>query len=147
MKKEYISNSAGQSRSIGNLFAQSLKSGVVLCLRGDLGGGKTTFTQGLARGLGLKARIKSPSFVLLKKYDLPKRESRFKHFYHLDCYRLEKPEEILAIGYQEIIQDPEALIVIEWAERIQKFLPKKRIDIDFEFIGQKRRKISFKNLE
>lgn len=140
VRKEYLSSSPQMTRKMGEIFAQSLKEGVVLCLSGDLGGGKTTFVQGLARGLEIKEKITSPSFVLLKKYKIPG-QRLIKTFYHLDCYRLKNPAEILGIGYEEILEDRQAVVVIEWADKIKEYLPLNRVNIKFEFRDKNKRKI------
>lgn len=106
---------------------------IILALQGNLGSGKTTFTQGLAKFLKIKGRITSPTFVILK---------RFKNFYHFDCYRLNKPEEVLELGWREIISNPKNIIVIEWPEKIKKFLPKQTIYLKFKFLNESQRKIS-----
>ena len=110
------------------------KQALILALKGNLGSGKTTLTQGLAKALGIKKRITSPTFVILK---------RFKNFYHIDCYRLRKPEEILELGFREIIANPKNIVVIEWPEKIKKLLPKQTIFLRFKFISEKQREISF----
>lgn len=143
IKKEYITHSAEETQKLGSLLAENIKSKVLICLTGDLGGGKTIFTQGFARGLGIQEKITSPSFVLLKKYQIPDKKL-IKTFYHLDCYRLKNPEEIFGIGYEEILEDRQAVIVIEWAERIKRCLPLKRINIEFVFVDQNKRKVIFR---
>lgn len=142
----YISHSSKQTKKLGAILGQSLRSNILICLSGDLGGGKTTFSQGLAAGLGVKENITSPTFVLLKKYKIPaKSKVRIKNFYHIDCYRLNKPEEILAIGWEEILTDDTGIVLVEWAERIGKYLPKKRVNIEFEFIDKNKREIIISN--
>lgn len=123
-------------------MAQKLRGKVVISLVGNLGGGKTTFVQGLAKGLGIKEKITSPSFVLIKKYKIPKRS---KILYHIDCYRLKTPKEILDLGFEEILSQKNALIVIEWADKIKRILPKKRLEIKFKYIDKNKREISFSN--
>jgi len=140
-KIAFISDSSKKTQKLGELFGQSLKKGVIISLVGDLGGGKTTFVQGLARGLGIRERIMSPSFVLMKRYKIVNPRSSIKHFYHIDCYRLKKAREILGIGYEEILEEKNAVVIIEWADQIQKYLPKKRISVNFVFIDQTKRKI------
>lgn len=105
---------------------------LVLALQGDLGSGKTTFTQGLAKFLKIKDRVKSPTFVIMRNYKL---------LYHIDAYRLNKPEEILDLGWSEIISNPKNIVVIEWPEKIKKFLPKQTIYLKFKFINETQRKI------
>ncbi|MDP2918592.1 MAG: tRNA (adenosine(37)-N6)-threonylcarbamoyltransferase complex ATPase subunit type 1 TsaE [bacterium] len=146
IKQIYISHSSKQTKKLGAVLGKSLQSRVLICLSGDLGGGKTAFSQGVAVGLGVTENITSPTFVLLKKYKIPaKSEAKIKNLYHIDCYRLEKPEEILAIGWEEILADDTGVILVEWAERIGKYLPKKRIDIEFEFVEKNKRKIIVSN--
>ena len=106
----------------------------VLALKGKLGSGKTTFLQGLAKGLGIKEKIASPTFNIYK---------RFGNFYHFDCYRIEKPKEILDLGFEEIIQDPKNIVAIEWAEKIKKILPKTTKWINFKFLNKASRSIDF----
>jgi len=143
MKQEYISNSSKQTKKLGAILGKNLRGRVLICLSGDLGGGKTTFSQGVAVGLDVTENITSPTFVLLKKYKIPGADkARIKNLYHIDCYRLEKPEEILAIGWEEILADARGVILVEWAERIAKYLPRERIDIKFEFVEKNKRKIT-----
>ncbi|MDO8524793.1 MAG: tRNA (adenosine(37)-N6)-threonylcarbamoyltransferase complex ATPase subunit type 1 TsaE [bacterium] len=107
---------------------------LVLALSGNLGSGKTTFTQGLAKFLKIKGRVNSPTFVVMK---------RFKNLYHIDAYRLNKPEEILELGFKEIIANPKNIVVIEWPEKIKKFLPKQTHFLKFKFINETHRQIKF----
>ncbi len=119
---------------LDSLIKESPKDGaLVLALQGDLGSGKTTFTQGLAKFLKIKGRINSPTFVVMK---------RFGNFYHFDCYRLNKPEEILELGFKEIIENPKNIVVIEWPEKIKKFLPKQTHFLKFKFINETQRRVS-----
>ncbi|KPJ54730.1 hypothetical protein AMJ47_03795 [Parcubacteria bacterium DG_72] len=105
----------------------------VIALKGDLGGGKTTFIQGMAKGLGIKEKILSPTFNILKKYG---------NFYHFDCYRIEKPKEILDLGFKKIIQDPKNIVVVEWADKIKKIIPKHALWLNFKFVDKSKREIN-----
>jgi len=136
------SHSPKETQKIASKLAKRLKKGEVLCLFGDLGGGKTTFIQGLAKGLGIKKRVTSPSFVLMRKY--PVKDYLLTNLYHIDCYRIKSAKEILDIGFNEILEDKNAVIAIEWADKIKKILPDKRVDIKFEFIDEVTRKIDFR---
>lgn len=100
----------------------------IFCLYGDLGAGKTTFTQGFAKGLGISSRVLSPTFLISKRY-----ATSFEHryFYHLDIYRMESEGGLESIGLAEILADIRSVIVIEWAEKLQSYLPKLRNDITF----------------
>ena len=100
---------------------------VVIALNGDLGAGKTTFTQGFARSLGIKERITSPTFVLMKIYRIAR--DGFKHLVHIDCYRVDRPEELLHLGLDEILEDRDAIVLIEWADRIRRVLPDDVIEL------------------
>ena len=102
-----------------------------------MGSGKTTFIQGLAKGLGIKKRITSPTFVFVKKYQ--------PDFYHVDLYRIEKIEETKDLGLEEIFSDPQTMMAVEWAEKIEEMLPKERMDIQFNYLDNKKRKIIFKD--
>lgn len=130
-KKIYQTNSAGETRKLGGMLARKISRGII-ALEGNLGSGKTTFIQGFAKGLGIKEKITSPTFVILKN---------FKNFYHIDCYRIQTPEEILSIGFKEIISNPNNIVAIEWPEKIKKILPKNIIKIKFKFIDKNTRKI------
>ena len=141
-----------QTQELGESFAKEiLKQGaketaVVLALQGDLGGGKTTFLQGFAKGLNIQDKILSPTFVIYKKFNIPKnRRSSVltnKYLYHFDCYRINNPEEILELGFKEIISDSKNIVAIEWPEKIKKYLPKNTITIDFKFIDDQTREIT-----
>jgi tRNA threonylcarbamoyladenosine biosynthesis protein TsaE len=101
---------------------------VILALQGDLGAGKTTFTQGFAHGLGVKRRTASPTFVIMRRFAIPLARSsakaRFKNFYHIDAYRLKKLDSLEQLGLMDIFTDPTAVVLIEWPEKIKKVLPR-----------------------
>ena len=120
------------------------KKAQILALEGDLGGGKTTFLQGFAKGLGVEEKILSPTFVIMRKFRIKNKKSEFKNFYHFDCYRIKKAEEVLTLGFREIVSDSKNIVAIEWADRIKKILPKNRISLRFEFLNKKTRKITLK---
>ena len=146
MLSNYITNNASQTKKIGESLAKKIfnnkkktKETIVLALKGELGGGKTTFLQGFAKGLGIKERILSPTFVILKRFRLL--SQNFKFFYHIDCYRIKKEREILSLGFKKIISDPQNIIAVEWANHIKNILPKGVISIDFNFYNKNKRKI------
>lgn len=150
MKKSvFFTTSPGATRKLGSEMAKEKKKegrsasgAVVLGLRGDLGGGKTTFLQGFAKGLGVKEKILSPTFVIFKKFKIKK--SGFKEFFHFDCYRIDSPKEILSLGFEKIISDPKNIVAIEWPERIEKILPQNAIEINFIFLKKNKRKITLR---
>ncbi len=110
----------------------------VIALSGELGAGKTTLTQQIARQLGIKENVNSPTYVIMKKYKMPLSTSGFRFLIHIDAYRLESEQELEKLGWQEIIADPENLILIEWPERVKKLIPKDAIKILLEHTGKKR---------
>ncbi len=118
------------------------KGAAVLALEGVLGAGKTTFAQGFANGLKINEGVKSPTFLIMKEYDIDFKTSNFKKFYHIDCYRLEGEGDLDSIGFSEILKNPENLVLIEWAGNIKKALPKDCKKIKFYYISENKRKIS-----
>ncbi len=144
---EMITKSERETKEIARLLAEEIFGSLILKnrawvigLQGELGSGKTRFIQGFAKGLGIKRRLTSPTFVLLKKYKIPKKRAT-SCLYHIDCYRLNKPKELLDLDFKEIISDPQSIIVIEWAEKVKKILPKDIIWIKFQVIDKNKRKI------
>jgi len=148
--KKYKTKNSLETQDLGKNFAkeallQPLKNtAVVLALHGNLGGGKTTFLQGLANGLGIKDKILSPTFVIMKRFKIPK--SKFKNFYHIDLYRIENGKDAGSLEINEIIKNPENIVAIEWPEKIKKILPPKTIKISFKFIDDNNREIIFKSV-
>jgi tRNA threonylcarbamoyladenosine biosynthesis protein TsaE len=113
-----------------------------VALEGELGAGKTVLVQALAKELGIKAKVKSPTFTLLKKYPIPNKIIGRKYLYHLDCYRLKDHKELEPLGIAEILNDPTGIVLIEWSDRVKKILPKEHIKIHIDHIAEKKRKIS-----
>ncbi|HCX27543.1 MAG TPA: tRNA (adenosine(37)-N6)-threonylcarbamoyltransferase complex ATPase subunit type 1 TsaE [Candidatus Portnoybacteria bacterium] len=143
---EFITKSAKETQRVAARLTKDLIKlrgevpGVfVLALEGELGAGKTTFTQGLARALKIKESILSPTFVIMKRF--PVKDKRLADFYHLDCYRVSDFREIMALGFGQIIAEPQGLVVIEWAEKIKDILPPDTIWLKFEHKGGDKRKI------
>ncbi|MFH1979359.1 MAG: tRNA (adenosine(37)-N6)-threonylcarbamoyltransferase complex ATPase subunit type 1 TsaE [Patescibacteria group bacterium] len=111
----------------------------VVALEGDLGAGKTTFAQGFARALGIKEKITSPTFVLLKKYKI--NSDRYGSLIHIDAYRLEDPQDLIELGWDKLVLDPKNIILVEWADKIKKILPKKHILIKLMHSSNQTRQI------
>ena len=114
---------------------------LIICLYGDLGAGKTVFVQGLGEFLSLKEKINSPTFVIGRKYQLDNNE--FENFFHFDFYRLEDIKDLDWLNWSDIINNRKNVIIIEWPERIEKFLPKERFNLSFEVLDEKTRNISY----
>ena len=106
----------------------------IVALRGDLGAGKTPSSQALARELGIEATVQSPTYVLMKKYEI-KKVSPFKTLVHIDAYRLEKPEEFAALNPEQFLNDPPCLVVVEWPERLGTALPQPALTLNFSSEG------------
>jgi tRNA threonylcarbamoyladenosine biosynthesis protein TsaE len=147
MRKSIHSTSSLQTKSIAKALAKTLlesqqkKGATVVALAGELGSGKTTFTQGFAKGLGVTQRILSPTFILLKEFRV--KHPFFRTFYHIDCYRLDNPaKELLHVGLKKIITDPHNIVVVEWADRIKKILPKDVLWLRFFHRGPNQRTIT-----
>lgn len=120
-----ITKTAQQTRDFGKKLAEKIKNGGVVCLCGDLGAGKTTLVQGIAKGLGIKQKITSPTFVIMRQYS---------NLYHLDLYRLNSFEEIKILGVEEIWQNKNNILIIEWPEKIEKILPKNKLVIHLRLL-------------
>ncbi|MFA5987097.1 MAG: tRNA (adenosine(37)-N6)-threonylcarbamoyltransferase complex ATPase subunit type 1 TsaE [Candidatus Paceibacterota bacterium] len=116
----------------------------VVCLYGNLGAGKTSFTQGLAVALEIPGNIISPTFVIEKIYKIGKK-CFFKNLIHIDAYRLNSGAELLKIGWNDVLSDQKNLIVLEWPERVVEVLPKDCKKIYLEFVDEDTRKIEFKD--
>ena len=117
---------------------------LVIALYGDLGAGKTTFAQFLAKALGVKEKVLSPTFVIMKTFVLPKKNGQFKFLTHIDTYRLKSAKDLVALGLKDILKDPENILIIEWPEKIAKYLPKNTKKIYFKVKNAKERIVTIK---
>ncbi|MGA2278753.1 MAG: tRNA (adenosine(37)-N6)-threonylcarbamoyltransferase complex ATPase subunit type 1 TsaE [Verrucomicrobiota bacterium] len=135
----FISHSPAETESLGERWGRAAQTGLVIGLSGDLGAGKTQFVKGVARGLGIAARVHSPTFTLVNEYG----GGRLRLF-HLDLYRLETRGQMVSAGLEEFLQ-PNGVTVIEWAERIAdcglRIADLKSLKI--EIIGEMERKIIY----
>ena len=142
---EILSKSIEDTKRFAQDFLAKLpvdnKQATVVGLYGNLGSGKTTFTQCVAEILGVKECTTSPTFVILKTYTLTSDSYTLLH--HIDAYRLKSGEELRKLGFEELLRDPENLILIEWADLVADILPKDHIKLYFEFVDDLTRKISF----
>ena len=118
-----VSSEEGTAR-VASALASRLSAGQIVCLRGDLGAGKTTFTRHLLAALGSPARVSSPTFTLVHEY-----EGGRIPVAHLDCYRLSGEEDFLASGLDDYLNSGEWLTLIEWPERIEGLLPEERVEV------------------
>ena len=147
MKLEFLTKNPSQTKMLGEALAREIiiagnqKQARILGLVGDLGGGKTTFLQGFAKGLGVKERVLSPTFVIFKKFKL-KSKLPFDFFYHMDCYRLFNKKDLTVLGFDEVVKDQKNIIAAEWSDKVVRLVPKDGLIIKFVFINENTRKIS-----
>lgn len=132
---ERITKSEEETQQLAYHLAKLLLPGNVITLEGDLGAGKTAFTKGLAKGLGIKDTVSSPTFTIVKEY-----EGRLP-LYHLDVYRLENLDE--DIGFVEYFYG-DGVSVVEWAQFIEDYLPEERLAIKIQYVENESRKLTFK---
>ena len=118
------------ARGIAGHLPQSNRSPVIFGLVGELGAGKTFFVRSFLRALGVKERIISPTFVLIKEYTL--KHGHYTKAYHVDTYRLSPPLDLRPLGFNEMLKEKNVIVFIEWADRIKKLLPRDTIWITFE---------------
>jgi tRNA threonylcarbamoyladenosine biosynthesis protein TsaE len=163
-----ISKSVEETEKIAKEFIEKISMGfydgaVVVGLYGDLGSGKTTFTQAVARHFGIDEYVTSPTFVIMKRYRIDSQKSKVKSqknereknssillstlnfplstFVHVDAYRLDSGKELLALDWERDLRDSRNLIFIEWPERVAEILPKNHIKINFKFVSENEREI------
>ncbi len=159
----FVTTSKIQTQKLGSLLAEELcggpastrgndrsstRGGEIICLSGDLGAGKTTFTQGLLKGLKIKGPYTSPTFNIIKEYGVRShkntrykiQDTRYK-IYHIDAYRV-GPKDILDLGFKDFANRPDSIVIIEWAERIKKIIPTNTLWINFKWLSEKERKIT-----
>jgi tRNA threonylcarbamoyladenosine biosynthesis protein TsaE len=145
-----ISHSAAQTQRLGMRLGELLQGGELILLDGQLGTGKTTFTQGLAQGMGINENINSPTFTLLKEYAgqshpgispgaLPRRGPAL---YHFDLYRLDNPEEIVDLGFEDYFFS-DGVCVVEWAEKAGSFWPAEHLNIRMKIMSETKRGLLF----
>ena len=130
--KKNITNSAEETKELAAKIVGQLKGGEVIGLVGELGAGKTVFVQGLAEGLGISEVVNSPTFVLMKTYEVESRKSKVVSLIHVDVYRLSNSQELKEIGIEEYLGQKDTVVVIEWAEKVEDLLPEGSMMIHFD---------------
>ncbi len=129
-----------ETAALGTRLGEQLLAGDVLALSGELGAGKTAFTQGIARGMGIRAAVTSPTFTLINRYEAP--DGRVLQ--HVDCYRLGNAMlEMWDAGLTDLFTGDD-IVVIEWADRIPELLPDDQLALDFTYVDETRRRICFR---
>lgn len=147
--KELAGELASRLTGLKPRSAWQKKKALILALSGELGAGKTTFIQGFSKALGIREKVLSPTFVLIHKHKLTNNKKRitnneFKNLYHIDAYRLNSGKDLIKLGIKEIFSNPENIVLIEWADRVKKGIPKNATWIHFDHLGKNRRKIRIK---
>lgn len=131
-----VTKNENETRKFAELFTREIlklkkKKAVVIGLEGELGSGKTTFAKGFAKGLGIREEMKSPTFILMRVFKIKKR-----NFFHIDAYRDQ-------LDFREFLKSPQNILLIEWADKVRKFLPKEYLRFKFLHIGKNFREIIF----
>ncbi|MFZ2539238.1 MAG: tRNA (adenosine(37)-N6)-threonylcarbamoyltransferase complex ATPase subunit type 1 TsaE [Oscillospiraceae bacterium] len=134
--REYISGSVEETENIAKEFAKELKAGDVIAYKGNLGAGKTAFTRGLAKGLGLDCEVSSPTFALVHEY-----RGKDITLYHFDMYRINDFNDLYSTGYFDYL-DLNQILAIEWSENIEGILEENTIFVDIQTIDENTRKIT-----
>lgn len=141
--KKFLTKSPAETKKLAAKTVKQLKGGEVLGLIGDLGSGKTVFVQGMAKALGVKKTVNSPTFVLMKIYETPVLRQGGRHttydirnLVHVDAYRIDNYQELLDIGSGEYLNKKDSVVVIEWADKVKKILSKSSLIINFQ-LGKK----------
>ncbi len=147
MERLFTTASAEETRAIGREYANRLSPGAFITLSGELGAGKTTFTQGLLEGLGARPPYVSPTFIIMKLYELPAPTATgIRRIYHADAYRVEG-RDIEQAGIEEWASDPEGIVLFEWPERASDVLPEMRTEICLEVQGPSERAVRILEIE
>ena len=134
-----ITESPEQTADLAVIVGKRIREGTVVCMEGDLGAGKTLFVQYLARTLGVEGKVTSPTFSLMNIYE------GFCPILHFDLYRLESEEQLEDIGFFEYTEEPEGIVVIEWADKFPQAMPEEHVHVKFERTGrtEEERRITF----
>lgn len=137
-KQIVITHSEEETEAEGFRLAQTLSAGDTVLLRGNLGAGKTVFSRGFARGLGITEPVSSPTYTIVQEYELP----QSGRLYHLDLYRITDVNAALAFGVDEFLDDPRGIALVEWPDRINGILPEQAVCIEIEHLSDTERRIT-----
>lgn len=144
---EFISKNTKETQKIAaDLACKIIKSKkrAIIALEGELGAGKTVFVKGFAKEFGVKTKVKSPTFVLMKKYPVPLKNNKtiIKNIYHLDCYRINGIKELKIPEIKGIFFETDSVVLVEWPERIKKIIPSNIIKVHIDHVSENTREIS-----
>ena len=134
----FLSSSEAETEAIGAALAQKLAQGSIVLLCGDLGAGKTVFSRGFARGLGITEPVSSPTYTIVQEYESP----NGGRLYHMDLYRISDEHAALGFGVDEFLNEPGAISLVEWPERIRGLLPDTAIRVELRHRSEHEREIN-----
>lgn len=143
MQKTIISKNINETHSLASSMITNTDQNIFF-LYGDLGSGKTTFAQGVGRALQITHHLQSPTFIIMRKYEL--KHTQWDVLYHVDLYRIESVHELEELGILDLMNDRRNLFLIEWPEKLSHFIPPKRIEIHFTYVDEDRRKIQIEEV-
>lgn len=145
--KDIVSNSEEITATVAEEFAHTVSNGSVIALHGSLGAGKTVFSRGFARGLGITDPIPSPTFTIVQEYEIKSAKAvnitERRWLFHMDLYRIADSDAALAFGIDEYLYDSNAIKLIEWSDRIADLLPDTTLNVYLVHIDESSRKIKF----
>lgn len=135
-EKRFKTRSVAGTLALGETIAEMLPAPMLVVLRGEVGAGKTTLVKGIAEALGAASEedVTSPTFTLVHEYAGPGLQGRGVRLYHLDLYRLETEEELAGLGIEEMIDGPDALVLVEWGERFESVVKRAGAEIAMEHL-------------
>jgi len=143
--QKILTRNSEETKNLAKVLAMEIRGGEVICLSGDLGAGKTTFTQGLLEALGVEGPYTSPTFVVIKNYksNFKFQISNFKlkDIYHIDAYRIGE-KDLLELGWNDFAGKENCVTIVEWAERVEKIIPKNAIRMEFKWLNENEREIN-----
>ncbi len=134
---KFISNSENETLKIAENLAKKIAYPTIITLSGDLGAGKTVFSRGFAKGLGVEETVNSPTFPIVQEYPTP-----HGTLYHMDLYRISNDEEAQAFGIEDFLNNSSAISLIEWSERLKWLLPQNIITVEISHISENSRQIT-----
>ncbi len=137
--KTIISQNEKQTKEIGKSLIKKYPNKKIFSLSGNLGSGKTILTKGLAESLNIKRNITSPTFIILNNYKI--KNNKFTNLIHIDAYRLKNKKDLENIGFFDLIKQNDSIMVIEWGNKIKKYLPKQTLNIKFTILKNNYRKL------
>ncbi len=141
---EVTTSSTQETKKLAQQLAKKVKPDMVIALYGELGSGKTTFVSFLVKALGFDSRVQSPTFVLIRHYK--KNTGEIKSIFHVDLYRIIEAKEVEGLGLHELFEEKDALVIIEWPELLENYLPEGTIKIYFTYLDENSRRINVQNL-